>query len=217
MPGAHALNRRHHWIINGSSHAGRRLAAYQPHPIMNKLITAALDSEIVFFVFAILLLLGAAELGFRCGLRVFAKGDDARRKLIGGIEAASLGLLALLLGFTFALALNRFDRRRELVVKEANAIGTTWLRASLLPEPHRAPVRDLLRRYVDARIQFHGGLDDAGVFAKTVKINAEMQGELWSHAEAAARQSRDAVTALFVGTVNETARWGAPSDTAALK
>ena len=70
----------------------------------------------------------------------------------GYIVSAVLGLLALLLGFTFSLAVDRYETRRHLVLDEANAIGTTYLRAQLLPEPHRTRMTDLLTRYTDNRI-----------------------------------------------------------------
>jgi hypothetical protein len=65
-----------------------------------------------------------------------------------------LGLLALLIGFNFSIALSRYEERRDLVVKEANAIGTTWLRLQLLDEADRARMQSLLRNYVNARIDF---------------------------------------------------------------
>ena len=67
--------------------------------------------------------------------------------------AATLALLAFILAFTFGLAGSWFDVRRRLVIDEANAIGTTYLRAGMLPEPHRSDVRDLLREYVDVRLE----------------------------------------------------------------
>src|SRR5262249_40310966 len=70
----------------------------------------------------------------------------------GYIVSAVLGLLALLLGFTFSLSVDRFDTRRHLVLEEANAIGTVYLRAQLLPEPHRSRTSNLLIRYTDNRI-----------------------------------------------------------------
>lgn len=176
---------------------------------MDTFIPSAFKKEWVFFLFAGLLLLAVAEAGFRRGQRVHTADDDARRKLIGGIQEAVLGLLALLLAFTFALALSRYDERRLLVVKEANAIGTTWLRASLLPEPHWEPVKELLRRYVDLRVESHIELDDPVVFAKAVQLNAEIQGDLWKHAEAASRASPNDITALFVSAVNEIIDTGA--------
>jgi hypothetical protein len=63
-----------------------------------------------------------------------------------------LGLLAFLLAFTFGMAASRFELRRELVLDEANAIGTAYLRAALVPEPHRTEIRTFLRDYVDSRL-----------------------------------------------------------------
>ena len=100
----------------------------------------------------VLLILGGilvlvAELGFRLGMRLHVSHDEARKEQIGGLQAAVLGLLGLLLGFTFAMAVARYDARRDLVVQEANAIGTTYLRAQLLPEPQRTDSIELLRSY----------------------------------------------------------------------
>lgn len=78
-----------------------------------------------------------------------AEGDDS---LEGYLVSAVLGLLALLMGFTFSLAVERFEGRRLLVIDEANAIGAAYLRAQMLPEPHRARMSDLLVRYTDNRI-----------------------------------------------------------------
>jgi len=66
-----------------------------------------------------------------------ANTDEGLHSRVSALQAALLGLLALLLGFTFSMALTRFDTRKELVLEEANAIGTTYLRARLLPPPHR--------------------------------------------------------------------------------
>jgi hypothetical protein len=118
---------------------------------MDQLLGSVFQAQWVVFVLPAVLLVGFAELGFRLGLRLYLAKDAARKAEIGGIQGALLGLLGLLLGFTFAMAVGRYQARRDLVVKEANAIGTTFLRASLLPEAHRAPVEDLLRRYVEAR------------------------------------------------------------------
>jgi hypothetical protein len=94
-------------------------------------------------------MLAFSEIGFRIGLRLYATKDAARKGQIGGIQGAVPGLLGLLLGFTFAMAVDWYDTRRDLVLKEANAIGTTYLRASLLPDTHQDPVKDLLRHYVE--------------------------------------------------------------------
>ena len=85
----------------------------------------------------LVLLVVVTELGYRFGLKLHQADDGARKGQIAGIEGAILGLLALLLGFTFALAVQRYETRRTLVVEEANAIGTTFLRADFLPT-HKA-------------------------------------------------------------------------------
>jgi hypothetical protein len=90
--------------------------------------------------------------------------------------SAALGLLALLLGFTFSMALNRFDTRRDLVVEEANALGTTWLRIQLLNEPDRSEMSDSLRRYVDARLIWSEAADDRPTEGQTQAL----QDELWT-------------------------------------
>src|SRR3569832_2062566 len=86
----------------------------------------------------------AVEAGYRLGKyrRAHSPEKDAP---VGAMVAAMLGLLAFMLAFTFGLAASRFDERRHTILNDANAIGTTYLRAGLLPEPHRAEIRALLR------------------------------------------------------------------------
>ena len=128
-----------------------------------------------------LALLVAREAGIRLRQRR-VELDAAAARHEGKEDAFAMtsvmGLLALLIGFTFSLALGRYDERRNLVVKEANAIGTTWLRADLLEAGDRERMREVLRRYVDARVDFANAVDAADEmrqFARTVEI----QDELW--------------------------------------
>jgi hypothetical protein len=101
----------------------------------------------------------------------------------GYITSAVLGLLALLMGFTFALAVDRFETRRELVITEANAIGTAYLRTQLLPEPHRARISALLRTYTDQRV----ALAEAkpAVARRMVAANDRLITDLWTATVAA--------------------------------
>ncbi len=149
------------------------------------------------------LLLGVAEAGYRGGLRLFKARDEAHRRQIGGVQAAVLGLLGLLLGFTFAMAIGRYDTRRDLVLKEANAVGTTWLRVGLLPEAHRAPLKELLRRYVEARLKYEALSRDPARLAEGLRLSAELQNEMWRHAEAVATESPSLVTLAFLASLNE--------------
>lgn len=156
---------------------------------------------LMFFVPATLLVL-ASEAGFRIGRRSQDTGENHAGQ-IGAIQGAILGLLGLLLGFSFSMALDRHETRRTLVVQEANAIGTTFLRAALLPEAHRAPVEDLLRRYVDLRLSLDPQMG-AAAFEDALRRSGDIQRALWSHATAAAREMPGPVIATFITTLNET-------------
>lgn len=160
------------------------------------------QSAWVAFSLPLVLMLLFAEIGYRLGLRVHH--EDRHKGTLGGIQGAILGLLGLLLGFTFALAAGRFDLRRELVLKEANAIGTTYLRASLLPEAHVQPVEDLLRRYVDVRLEYYPKITDPAAFAEGMAKSAAIQKELWRHATEASREAPTPITATFVNALNDT-------------
>lgn len=149
------------------------------------------------------LLFGLAEAGFRIGSNLHLTKDQARKSQISGVQGAVLGMLGLLLGFTFAMAVGRYDTRKELVLKESNTIGTTWLRASLLPEAHRAPVKQLLRDYVDVRLKYQPITRDPAMLAEGMRLSAEIQGKLWKHTEAAAAEAPNPIVASFVTTLNE--------------
>lgn len=95
----------------------------------------------------------AMEIGFRIGIWRKDSASKASRVHINAIQASVLGILALLLGFTFSLSLQRYDRRSDAVVDEANAIRATYLRAQLIAGPFQEEVRALLRDYLDLRIK----------------------------------------------------------------
>jgi hypothetical protein len=139
----------------------------------------------VLVFFAVLAsLLVASDLGFRLGRRHHARVDDTARSLVSAMRGSFLGLLALLLGFAFAFAAVRYDTRRDVVVREANAIGTAYLRAALLPEPQRSEARGMLRRYVAVRIRaYEVGTEDASTAARE---SGTLQDALWSQVVTAA-------------------------------
>ena len=112
-----------------------------------------------------------------------------------------LGLVALVLGFTFSLAASRFDARRSAVLEEANAIGTTYLRARMLPEAEKREATRLLREYVDVRIS----AADAHKTSEAIKRSEQLQESLWKEAMSAtaAADGRSVSTGLFVQSLNE--------------
>jgi hypothetical protein len=163
----------------------------------------ALDTRLSVWLLApatVALLLAAVELGFRLGRHRRGVAGEALSTLTGAV----LGLLALLLGFSFAMAETRYQTRRDLVVAEANAIGTTMLRAQLLPDPPRAEIERLLERYLDARIAFHAAGTDAARVRRASVESERLQTELWMRGGAAALlDRRAATTALFLQSLNQ--------------
>jgi hypothetical protein len=107
-------------------------------------------SQWIVFVRLVILLVGLSELAWRTGIAQSRKKSEADKDS-GTIRSAVLALLGLLPGFSFAIAGARNEARRELLVEEANSIGTTARRAELLPQPHAANVVQLLREYVPLR------------------------------------------------------------------
>lgn len=118
--------------------------------------------------------------------------------LVGGM----LGLLALLLAFSFSMALSRFEERRHLVIHEANAIGTSYLRAQLLDEPHRSRLSKLLVDYTDNRIAL--GRATPEQVRPYLKRNDQLLTDIWT-AVAASRESalRHGITTTLLMTYNE--------------
>ena len=120
------------------------------------------------------------------------------------IQAPALGLLALLLGFTFSMAVSRYDARKQVVLEESNAIGTTFLRAQLLPEPPREEVSNLLRRYVEVRLEFYEAGNDQKMLQEVRDETERFQSQLWADGAALAEKDPRAVTTgLFLQSLNE--------------
>jgi hypothetical protein len=141
----------------------------------------------------------SVEFGFR--LARYRKRHSAEENdgPVGGMVGATLGLLAIMLAFTFGLAASRFDDRRQVVLDEANAIGTTYLRAAMLSEPVRTESRTLLREYVGVRLEAVQG----GNVHDAISKSEQMHERLWSHAVAAAEKDRSPITGLFIQSLNE--------------
>lgn len=153
----------------------------------------------LIFVATIVVIMLAVEIGFRLGGHRREHARQEKESPVGAMVAAILGLLAFMLAFTFGLAASRFDANRFLVLDEANAIGTTYLRAALLPEPYRTQARSLLRDYVDIRL--NRPRDET--IEQAIARSSELQTRLWSEAVAAAQKSPTPVVALFISSLNE--------------
>jgi hypothetical protein len=157
-------------------------------------------SLLSIFLVSAFVILAASEVGRRLGVRAAGRGGDH----ITTLEGAILGLLALMISFTFAMALSRFEARRDALLNEANAIGTTALRSRLLPAPHDAEAVKLLREYVRLRLDMTGQvLSPRELSAAISRSNALHEG-LWQQAKsAAAKDSGMVPTGLFIQALNE--------------
>ena len=153
----------------------------------------------LLLLFTIAVIFLAVESGFRLGR--YRRGHSPEKDTpVGAMVGAMLGLLAFILAFTFGLAASRFDARRLTILNEANAIGTTYLRAGLLPEPQRSEIRKCLREYVDVRLE----AAQPGKVHASLARSVELHTELWSQATLVAEQdTRSIVTGLFIESLNE--------------
>ncbi|MES2705422.1 MAG: hypothetical protein V4726_02355 [Verrucomicrobiota bacterium] len=172
--------------------------------MIEEILSRIFVTEWLVLVLVSLLLLALAEAGFRFGIRARRKNPEAATGHSGSVQGAVLGLLGLLLGFSFAMAVGRNDTRRSLAVEEANSIGTTWLRTDFLPGNHPAEVRNILRQYTALRLQ-SADLDRQGDdFKRNAEEAAKLQSALWKHATAAAEEKPSPVTVSFITSLNET-------------
>jgi len=150
-------------------------------------MTRLIDFPTLLFIFLFLFYAFALEVGFRLASRGHANQDATLHEQAVGVRDGVIVLLSLLLGFSLALALPRYNLRRQLIVDEANAIGTVSLRAQLLPDPVRSESLALLRDYVDARVQFSENGTASPLFAEATLRSHQLQAELWNQAKEVAR------------------------------
>jgi hypothetical protein len=145
------------------------------------------------------------QLGRRVGTRAVGRRGPSSLASTESLETAVFALLGLLIAFTFSGALTRFDVRRIQVVDEANAIGTAYLRVAMLPESAQPRVRELLRRYVDARIDTYRKLPDLEAARDALALSQSLQTELWTQAVAATQlpASGPETKIVFLPALNE--------------
>jgi hypothetical protein len=142
----------------------------------------------------------AIEGGYRLGRYRRRRSELEDRPPVGEMVASTLALLAFLLAFTFGMAASRFEARRGLVIDEANAIGTAYLRAAMIPEPHRSEVRALLREYVEVRLR----AVEPGQLGPSLARSGELHARLWDHATAVGEEKPGSiVVGLFITSLND--------------
>lgn len=148
-------------------------------------------------------MLGCLELGRRAGARQVPEAAERARAGLGVMEGSIFALFGLLLAFTFSGAASRFDRRRELIVDEATQLSTAYARLDLLSPDDQPAARDLMRRYLDARLEVYarfaaGELDVSEGLARI----RDLQGELWARAVTASEARGGPVPILLLPALN---------------
>ncbi len=153
----------------------------------------------LLYVITGVIVLLSIELGWRLGNYRQHRTKEEKKAPVSAAVGATLGLLAFLLAFTFDMAASRYANRKQIVLQEANAIGTTYLRADYLAEQPRDETRNLLREYATLRA---GGADSIMSPEGRAK-SASLQDRLWVIAASAGTNSDSNATALFIESLNE--------------
>jgi hypothetical protein len=162
---------------------------------------SAFDNPFTVFVAALIVQWLAAYGGdiFRKKVRPLREEE---RQDFDIVRTASLTLLGLIIGFSFAMAVSRYDQRKNLEEAEANAIGTEYLRADLLPADDASRLRELLRKYMDYRISFYLGSEEREIGQIDARIE-KLQADLWSTVARAGTAQQTPIMSLVVWGMND--------------
>ena len=159
------------------------------------------------FIFTVGVVFISVLIGHRLGKHFYLQSEHKTATFTSSVVAASLGLLAFMLAFTFGLATARFDMRKQILLDEVNAIGTTYLRANLLDAPASIEIKKLLLEYVDLRAdllskkKYQNSPKNIQDF---IASSLSIQKKLWSSASAVSKQDRQSImTGLFIMSLNE--------------
>jgi hypothetical protein len=164
---------------------------------MNKIVDFPLLVLAVSFIALLLSALAGAFFRKRLGPLKEDQRDD-----FGVVQGATLTLLGLLIGFTFSMAINRYEQRKNYEEAEANAIGTEYVRTDVLPAAEATRVRELLRKYLDQRVLFYTTRNEQRL--RQIDIStAQLQNQMWSAVQSHSMAQSTAVTALAVSGMND--------------
>ena len=158
------------------------------------------DYPLLVFALSLVAMAAAAWLGALVGKK--SALDAQAQSTFGVVESATLTLLGLIIAFTFSMAVNRYDQRKNLEEAEANAIGTEYVRADLLPAADAAKVRLLLRSYLERRVAFYVARD-AQELQRIAVDTGRLQAELWAAVRSPALTQPTPVAALAVAGMND--------------
>ena len=158
----------------------------------------------VLLVSLLALMFAATEVGYRLGRARHAEEPEGSHAVSNALKGSIIGLVALLLGFSYSITSSRFNQRQRLVLDEANAIGTCYLRAGLLGEPARNRIRAALHRYTDLRLEHFERALVPGEYQRTTKAMDAAMVDLWSAVEDGVKADHElARTSQIVPAANE--------------
>jgi hypothetical protein len=159
----------------------------------------------VFFLTVICVFI-AISIGTILGLRISRRPDHEKEAPLGTVVGSSLALVGFMLAFSFGITAQIFQSRRQLLLDEVNAIGTTYLRAGMLAEPHGSDIRKLLREYVDLRVSLakESMNQNPEKFQDTISYSETLQDKIWSHAVELSKTDRSSIIdGLFINSLNQ--------------
>jgi len=163
------------------------------------------DTTVVFLFIPglFLTMLALLEVGRRIGMRRMAEETERQRAGLMTVETAIYALLGLLVAFTFSGAASRFEARRLLIVQEANAIGTAYLRLDLLPAAAQPPLREKFRQYTETRLTAYRALPDLEAAHAHLDRATALQQDIWGGAVAALREAPPNASLLLLPALND--------------
>lgn len=156
-----------------------------------------------FGLLTLLLLAVVIEAGYQTANRFGIQADANRKDQLSAIRDGLFLLVSLLLGFTLALAAPRYAERRSLLVDEANAIGTAYLRAGTLPHPNRDQAQQLLTEYVNARLDLDSAGLDSILATRAAARAKQIQVQLWQNLIEVTKNDRSAVSTAYMNSLNQ--------------
>lgn len=189
------------WILANRIHCFWVLRTLKASTCTRQQMNTLLDSPLLVFGVALVTLWISSRVGslFRKHLRPV---KEEERHDLDTVLAATLTLLGLLIGFSFSMAIHRYDQRKDCEATEANAIGTEYVRMDLLPSADGARVRELLRNYLQQRILFYRARDDRQLRQVDASSN-RLESDLWSAIGAVAVRLPTVPVALTVSGMND--------------
>ena len=164
-----------------------------------------IDETYIFFI-CVVVFLAIIEISFRLGRKLRRASDETAKSHIGALQSALLGLLALLLGFTFAMSVTRFEARKNLVLEEANAIGNAYWRSQLLPPAARDPIAALLLEYAKTALDFHDADNDSARLSAAGATSRRIERQIRSTAVSVLESPPSISTVMFIQAINDMAQ-----------